>query len=421
MRKSYAIIMVLLLQFISLLCYNDGVVHVGGKTEQNGELFMLDKILKQYGIEEKILNVETNSSGNINNTFVVEVASENGARRKYTVQKINTSVFSSPEKLMSNIENVCKFLKEQQKKEKNSPHTVLELLKTKNNQPFCVIENCGKKEFYRIYNFIENSVVYNNLSDPKIAYNTGKAFGNFQRLLRDYPIESLHETIKDFHNTAKRFDVFEKDCKADVSRRGGGICREINFIRERKDVCSMITKLLGSQQVPLRVTHNDTKVNNVVMSQATGDFLAVIDFDTIMPGSLLFDYGDGIRSSTSTAAEDETDLAKVGLDLNLFKAYTDGFLSEMAPFITTTELSLMAQSVRVITLELGMRFLNDYINGDTYFKIKYPAHNLDRARNQLKLVEDVEKKMDFMQSYIQKSYQNSLKEQSLTMQSEKTK
>ena len=182
------------------------------------------------------------------------------------------------------------------------------------------------------------------------------------------------------------------------------VTNEIVFILMREDICSLITDYLGTDKVPYRVTHNDTKVNNVMMNAETGEYMAVIDLDTVMPGSLLFDYGDGIRSTASTAAEDETDLSKVHLNLELFEAYTRGYLSEMAPYITEEELDLMGESIRIITLELAIRFLNDYINGDTYFKTNYPKHNLDRTRNQLRLVQDIENKLDYINQFIYDCY-----------------
>ena len=182
------------------------------------------------------------------------------------------------------------------------------------------------------------------------------------------------------------------------------VANEIVFILMRSDICSRIIDFLGTEQIPYRVTHNDTKVNNVMMNADTGEYMAVIDLDTVMPGSLLFDYGDGIRSTASTAAEDEKDLSKVHLNLELFEAYTRGYLSEMAPYITEEELNLMGESIRIITLELAIRFLNDYINGDTYFKTNYEKHNLDRTRNQLKLVQEIEEKLDYMNQFIYECY-----------------
>ena len=214
----------------------------------------------------------------------------------------------------------------------------------------------------------------------------------------------LTETIKDFHSTDKRYQKLIEDIKIDSEGRVMEVAPEIVFILMREDLYSLITEELGTDEVPYRVTHNDTKVNNVMMNQKTGDFLAVIDLDTVMPGSLLFDYGDGVRSTASSAKEDEKDLSKVNINLELFKAYTDGYLKEMAPYMTYEEVSLMGESIRIITLELAIRFLNDYINGDTYFKTSYEKHNLDRARNQLALVKDIENKLEYINSFINESY-----------------
>ena len=288
-------------------------------------------------------------------------------------------------------------------------HKVPEVIKNDEGKSLCYVDvGAGSREYYRIYEFIENAISYDCSTDYNIVFNTGQAFGNFAKLLRNYPMNRLEETIKDFHDTRKRFEKFIYDIKIDSEGRAFGVAKEIVFILMREDICSLITEKLGTDEVPLRVTHNDTKVNNVMMHRETGEFLAVIDLDTVMPGSMLFDYGDGIRSTASTAKEDEKDLTKVSLNLELFKAYTDGYLSEMAPYITETELDLMGDSIEIITLELAIRFLNDYINGDTYFKTEYPTHNLDRARNQLKLVEDIERKKDFIKNYIEESYKKYL-------------
>lgn len=191
----------------------------------------------------------------------------------------------------------------------------------------------------------------------------------------------------------------------DRAKRVKSVKPEIEFIRARKEICSLLVDKLKNKEIPYRVTHNDTKVNNVILNEQTKDFLAVIDLDTVMPGSGLYDYGDGIRSATSNAAEDEADLSKVYLRMDLFECYTDGYLSELAPYLVAEEVRLMGEAIRLLTLELGMRFLDDYINGDLYFKCDYATHNLDRARNQLKLVEDIESKMEDIQGYIQKSYE----------------
>jgi Ser/Thr protein kinase RdoA (MazF antagonist) len=362
------------------------------------------KIIDQFDIDGNLIEVKSISNGNINKTYVATFKNEDGSFKKYLVQRINTSVFTEPYKLMKNIEGITSYLKRKMRKDGDSTHRVLEVVKTKDNKTLCYIDNEGKRDYYRVYEFIENAVTYNYSTDEHIVFHTGAAFGNFQKSLTEYPMNRLHETIPDFHNTTKRYKKLIDDIKIDPEGRVMDVANEIVFILMREDICPMIMDLLGTDKVPYRVTHNDTKVNNVMMNAETGEYMAVIDLDTVMPGSLLFDYGDGIRSTASTAAEDETDLNKVELNLQLFEAYTRGYLSEMAPYITEEELDLMGESIRIITLELAIRFLNDYINGDTYFKTNYPKHNLDRARNQLKLVQDIELKLDYINQYIYDCY-----------------
>ena len=365
---------------------------------------MIKQVIKKFNIDGELVNIEVNDAGNINKSYVATFQSENGILKKYLIQRINTNVFTEPYKLMKNIEGVTSYLKRQMRKDGDSTHRVLEVIKTKDNKTLCYIDNNGQRDYYRAYEFIENAITYNYSTDVNIVYNTGVAFGNFQRSLKDYPMNKLHETIQDFHDTKKRYQKLINDIKIDPEGRVMEVANEIVFILMRSDICSRIIDFLGTEQIPYRVTHNDTKVNNVMMNADTGEYMAVIDLDTVMPGSLLFDYGDGIRSTASTAAEDEKDLSKVHLNLELFEAYTRGYLSEMAPYITEEELNLMGESIRIITLELAIRFLNDYINGDTYFKTNYEKHNLDRTRNQLKLVQEIEERLDYMNQFIYECY-----------------
>ena len=372
---------------------------------------MIEQILEKFNIDGELIGYEKNNSGNINKTYVATFRKNDDTEKKYLIQKINTKVFTEPYKLMKNIEGVTTYLKKQMVKSEDTTHKVLEVVKTKDGKSLCYITNASDtREYYRIYEYIDNSISYDQSTDKKIVYNTGKAFGNFQKLLRSYPMNKLEETIKDFHNTPVRYKKLMDDIKFDTEGRVLEVAKEIVFILMREDACSLIMDDLKEGDIPYRVTHNDTKVNNVMMNKDTGDFLAVIDLDTVMPGSMLFDYGDGIRSTSSTASEDEKDLSKVSINLELFEAYTDGYLSEMTPYLKYEEVSLMAESIRIITLELAIRFLNDYINGDTYFKIDYDTHNLDRARNQIELVKDIERKMDYMNTYILKRYDDYLKE-----------
>lgn len=366
---------------------------------------MIEEILNKFNIKGTLINIEQNNSGIINKTFVVTFREDDNTEKKYLVQKINTTVFTEPYKLMKNIEGVTTYLKKQMIKNGDNTHQVLEVVKTKDNKSLCYInDETGSRKYYRIYEFINDSISYDCSIDKNVVYNTGKAFGNFQKLLAGYPMSKLEETIKGFHDTKSRYDKLMYDIKIDSEGRVMEVTDEIVFILMREDICSEIMEDLGTEEIPYRVTHNDTKVNNVMMNKLTGEYKAVIDLDTVMPGSMLFDYGDGVRSTSSTAKEDETDLSKVSIDLELFQAYTDGYLSEMSDSLTYEELSLMAESIRIITLELAIRFLNDYINGDTYFKTDYEKHNLDRARNQIALVKDIENKLDYMDNYIKESY-----------------
>ena len=365
---------------------------------------MINKILDNYNIKGKLINIKEDNTGNINKTYIITFIN-NGIEYKYLVQQINTNVFNNPYILMENILGVTNYLKEQMILNNDNNHKVLEIIKTKDNNPMCYIyDDKGIKRYYRIYKYIDNSISYDKSFNKDIVYNTGKAFGNFQKLLNNYPMNSLNETIKDFHDTKKRYDKLIKDINNLSNDRVKEAYQEIEFIIKHENICNLIINKLNNNTIPYRVTHNDTKVNNVLMNKETLDYLAVIDLDTVMPGSMLFDYGDGIRSTACTCLEDEHDLTKVKIDLELFKSYTRGYLSEISDCITQEELNLMAKSIEIITLELAIRFLNDYINGDTYFKVEYNKQNLYRTKAQLALVKDIETKLDYMDSFIKKCY-----------------
>lgn len=365
---------------------------------------MINKILDNYNIKGKLINIKEDNTGNINKTYIITFIN-NGIEYKYLVQQINTNVFNDPYILMENILGVTNYLKEQLVLNNDNNHKVLEIIKTKDNNPMCYIyDDKGTKRYYRIYKYIDNSISYDKSFNKDIVYNTGKAFGNFQKLLNNYPMNSLNETIKDFHDTKKRYDKLIKDINNLSNDRVKEAYQEIEFIIKHQTICDLIINKLNNNTIPYRVTHNDTKVNNVLMNKETLDYLAVIDLDTVMPGSMLFDYGDGIRSTACTCLEDEHDLTKVKIDLELFESYTRGYLSEISDCITQEELNLMAKSIEIITLELAIRFLNDYINGDTYFKVEYNKQNLYRTKAQLALVKDIETKLDYMDSFIKKCY-----------------
>lgn len=373
----------------------------------------MDKTIKEiaesFNIDGKVTNIEVQNSGNINNTYIVTYE-KNNKKSRILIQKINTTVFKEPYILMKNIDKVTNYILKKNMLSHNTRQIPLQVIKTKDNKILKVVSDQGEKDYYRAYNFIEGAVAYDFSVNEEVVYNTGKAFGNFQRILDNYPIDELEETIPDFHNTKKRFKNFIRDVKNDPNDRVNQVAKEIIFLLKREEDLSVITNLLEKGKIKPRVSHNDTKVNNVMMNEKTKEYMTVIDLDTVMPGSSLFDYGDGVRSAASNAKEDETDLSKVTLNDLYFEQYTDGYLSEMAPILNEEEVYNLGNSIKILTLELGMRFLNDYINGDTYFKTNYDTHNLDRARNQFALASDIENKMDYINSYIFKSYDKNLEE-----------
>lgn len=357
-------------------------------------------IIKNFDIRGDIKELNSINNGIINTTYVVKT-DDKGNINKYLLQKINTSIFTEPFKLMKNIENVTKYISLNDSESKDT----INVIKAKNGLPLYVTSDpFSHKEYYRVYNYIDNTISYNKSEKTEIVYNTGKAFGHFCKVLRDFPINDLEETIKDFHDTKKRYDKLIETYKLNPVNRNNRAFKQISEIISREEECSVLVNLLEDNKIPYRVTHNDTKVNNVLMDSVTKEPVAVIDLDTVMKGSGLYDYGDGVRSAASNALEDETNLDNVYINMDMFKAYTDGYLSEMAPYLNEEEIFNMANSIKIITLELAIRFLDDYLSGDTYFKTNYDDHNLDRCKNQLKLVNDIDEKLEEMNSYIKESY-----------------
>lgn len=357
-------------------------------------------IIKNFDIRGDIKELNSINNGIINTTYVVKT-DDKGNINKYLLQKINTSIFTEPFKLMKNIENVTKYISLNDSESKDT----INVIKAKNGLPLYVTSDpFSHKEYYRVYNYIDNTISYNKSEKTEIVYNTGKAFGHFCKVLRDFPINDLEEMIKDFHNTKKRYDKLIETYKLNPVNRNNRAFKQISEIISREEECSVLVNLLEDNKIPYRVTHNDTKVNNVLMDSVTKEPVAVIDLDTVMKGSGLYDYGDGVRSAASNALEDETNLDNVYINMDMFKAYTDGYLSEMAPYLNEEEILNMANSIKIITLELAIRFLDDYLSGDTYFKTNYDDHNLDRCKNQLKLVNDIDEKLEEMNSYIKESY-----------------
>lgn len=332
-----------------------------------------------------VISCQRYGSGHINDTFRL-VCEE----RPYILQRMNTDIFRDPESLMKNIEGVTSFLRDQVVKDGGDPdRETLNLVKTREGNPFYV-DSIGN--YWRMYLFIEGATCYNLVEKPEDFYQSGKAFGHFQKLLAQYPAKELTETIPGFHDTPKRFETFKKAVKEDVLQRAGGVVDEIKFVMDRGPDMGLAANMLAKGELPLRVTHNDTKLNNIMIDDKTGEAVCIIDLDTVMPGLSIFDFGDSIRFGANTAEEDEQDLSKVSLSLPLFEIYTKGFLEGCQGSLTHAEIEMLPQGARLMTLECGMRFLTDYLQGDTYFRIAREKHNLDRCRTQFGLVADMEKK-----------------------------
>jgi len=360
--------------------------------------FNIEKIVRAFQFEGQYKRAERNTDGHINDTFVVYFTKDDGKEYRYILQRINHNVFKEPEKLMENIVGITQHMRKKIIAAGGDPlRETLNIVPTVDGKAFHV---CEDGNYWRTYIYIEGAKAYELPESAHQFYNVGKAFGKFQRLLSDYPAEKLHETIPNFHHTKLRFDALVKAVEEDVMNRAKDVKEEIEFAFAREKDTSVLVDLLEKGQLPLRVTHNDTKLNNVMIDNATGEGICVIDLDTVMPGLSLYDFGDSIRFGASTAPEDEKDLSKVWMDLNLYENYTKGFLEEAGDSLTRTELEYLAFSAKLMTYECGIRFLTDYLQGDTYFKIQRPEHNLDRTRTQFKLVADMEKKLDEMKKIV---------------------
>jgi len=346
------------------------------------------EILKNFNID---IEASAYGNGHINDTYIVH------SHPEYILQRINKNVFKNPAEVMENIKGVTEFLHEKVVEAGGNPdRDCLTLICTNDGKPY--YEHTDG-EFYRVYKFITNAKSYDKVENPMQLYYAAKAFGRFQNLLAEYPAETLHETIVDFHNTKARFEQFKTAVANDAAGRAKDVQEEIKFVLDREADCGVVVDAIAEGKIPLRVTHNDTKLNNVLLDDVTGEGVCVIDLDTVMPGSLLYDYGDALRFGGSSGLEDEKDLSKIWFVVENFEAFTKGFLEEL-PSITEEELKLLPFSIKLMTYECGSRFLADYLNGDVYFKTHYPEHNLVRARTQFKLVADIEQKMDELNAIV---------------------
>ena len=337
------------------------------------------------------------TAGNINQTYRLDMG-EGAYAPHFVLQRINTAAFKDPVALMENIGLVTAHIRASYEAEGIDPdRRVLTFAKAEGGTLLYTDPEGGA---WRAYVYVDDVTAYDAIESPDLFCEAGRGFGEFQNRLADFPAEKLSETIPGFHNTARRYETFLASVEKDAAGRVAELAEEIEFFRARKALMSSIVEKLG-RELPLRVTHNDTKLNNVLMDKVTGKALCVIDLDTVMPGSALYDYGDAVRYGACTAAEDEPDTSKIGFDMTLFEAFTKGFVGATAGHLTDTEIKLLPLGVAVITCELALRFLTDYIDGDVYFKTRYEGHNLVRARAQMKLLCEVEAKLDEMYAYVE--------------------
>lgn len=347
-------------------------------------------VLSSFALSGSPVSCEPYGSGHINGTQLV--VCDSGAR--YILQHINTNVFRQPEALMRNIELVTAHLR----KKVGDPRGVLRLVPAHGGRSFAVEDG----SYWRVYELVEDSMCYQSAS-PELFSESAVAFGRFQNQLADFPAEQLSETIPHFHDTPTRYQAFHVALTEDAEHRRNQIQREIDFVLAREDFAHTLTGLQVAGELPLRVTHNDTKINNVLFDAKTSKALCVIDLDTVMPGLSVNDFGDAIRFGASTAAEDERDLSRVHFDLGLYETYVRGYLSTCGESLTKMEKAMLPTGARMMTLECGMRFLTDHLVGDVYFHIAREGQNLDRARTQFRLVEEMENCWDQMHKIVEEA------------------
>ena len=350
----------------------------------------LQQILAQYPLDGSAVSCERYGAGHINETYLA--VTSHG--RRYILQKINHHIFRDVPALMANIGAVTAWLRRQS----SDPRTVLHLVETSDGRSYLSRDD---GTFWRVYDFVEDSLCLQQPETPEDFYESAVAFGTFQQLLRDFPAGTLTETIPHFHDTPDRYRLFRRALEADALGRAKEVQPEIAFVLEREGEAPALVDGLRRGDLPLRVTHNDTKLNNVMLDAQTRKALCVIDLDTVMPGLSLYDFGDSIRFGAASAAEDERDLSRMEMRLDLFETYTRGFLSA-CPSLTAAEVALLPMGAKLMTLECGVRFLTDYLEGDHYFATHRPGHNLDRCRTQFKLVADMEAKWGQMRGIVDK-------------------
>ena len=357
----------------------------------------IKSVSSQFQIFGEYLTAGPYGSGHINDTYAAAY-DVSGTVVRYIHQRVNHNIFKNVPALMENVERVTRHIGAKLGGSRDSSRRTLTVVPTRDNQPY---HKDAGGNFWRTYLFIEKAKTYDTIETAQQAFEAAKAFGHFQGMLADFPAPRLNDTIPDFHNTPKRFAALEAALAADTCNRAKSARAELDFVMKRKAMTRELLELNAQGLIPERITHNDTKLNNVMLDDASGAGICVIDLDTVMPGLALYDFGDMVRTATSPAKEDEQDLSLVKMQFPMFEALARGYLETAGGFLTKTEKSRLAFSGKLITLEIGIRFLTDFLAGDTYFKVHREGHNLDRCRTQFKLVESIEQQETAMNALVE--------------------
>ena len=379
---------------------NDEMINCGKTLEES-----IKEVCSIFGVPGELVKFEPVYMGNINATYKATYKHNDGSIKSYIVQKVNMYVFKKPKQIMSNIDLVTTYIKQRNADAGiNDTRTFMHFYHTHNGkrQNFYVDNDHA---FWRVSKYIENSMTFEVCDSLFAIEEAGRAFGKFQNTLSDFDASQLYETIPNFHNTKKRMTDFMRHVVEDSCDRVDSVTPEIEYLVSVSEKASMLTEMLECGELPLRVTHNDTKINNVLFDKDTERALVVIDLDTVMPGLVAHDFGDAVRFAANTAAEDEKDTSKIAFDLKKYEAFTKGFLPEVREALTKNEVDTLMLGAFTMTVELATRFLDDYITGDNYFKTRYPGHNLVRARSQIALARDIQRKAGKMNQIVKEVYE----------------
>lgn len=361
----------------------------------------IKSVAKRFHIRGELVDAVPIAGGHINDTYIL-TSEKNGHIVRYTLQRINHAVFDDPASMMTNIIRVTEHIRS--KMRTIDPELASRQLTVIGTDDGTGYYKDPEENFWRVYNFIDNAVTYDTLEFTELAYEAARMFGWFQRMLIDLPGPALHETIPDFHNTRRRFEAFQEVLKADILNRAKDARPEVNFLFENVGICDVLPDLLQKGEIPGRIAHNDAKTNNVMLDQNTKKGVCVIDLDTVMPGLSVYDFGDMVRTATSSTEEDERNLSKVTVNISMFDALVRGFAKETSQFLTSVERKHLAFAGKLITFEQFMRFLTDYLAGDVYYKVHCEGHNLDRSRTQMKLVKSIVEQEEAMNELVERVF-----------------